>query len=203
MTENGQKVAPKFKIEFLKREAPNDPLLQELKHWCSEFHRLDLAPLYPGGSYGNLSFRPAAGSDQFIITASALALKEDLPDDRFVEVIDVDLKNMVVKANGKRPPSSESLLHSMIYSRRPDINAIFHGHSKEILSSGKRMNIPATEREEPYGSLALVEAALPLALEHDLFILKDHGFVSLGQNMSAAGKLAVEALRIARLNISM
>jgi len=195
VTEKEQKVSPKFKVKFVSHNIPSQPRLAELKHWCSEFQRLQLAPLCPGGSYGNLSFRETEGSNNFIITASALALKTDLSDDCFVQVTDVNLNDQVVQAHGNKAPSSESLLHFMIYGQRKDINAIFHGHSKEILDSGNTLNIPATEQEKPYGSLALVDSALPLAHKHDFFILKNHGFISLGKNMEEAGQNALSALR--------
>jgi ribulose-5-phosphate 4-epimerase/fuculose-1-phosphate aldolase len=186
--ENGGKPVTQFRTEFVSDELVSDPRLEELKHWCSEFHRLNLAPLYPGGSYGNLSFRVKPGSNEFVITASGLALKDNLTDDFFVLICDVDLKGQVVWVRGRRVPSSESMLHHAVYAGRPDVNAVFHGHGN--LKPG----LPETAKEEQYGSLALVNSVIPLIARHDLIVLKRHGFLSLGKDLAEAGRRVVKAL---------
>ncbi|MDD5593450.1 MAG: class II aldolase/adducin family protein [Candidatus Margulisbacteria bacterium] len=193
--ETPKKVIPKFKVDFIGAGAPHDQGLEELKRWCSIFHKKDLAPLYEHGSFGNLSFRiqgpPGGQTDQFIITASGLKLKDDLTDDCFVKVVTVDLKQQLISAAGSRLPSSETMLHAAIYQDRRDVNAVFHGHSQAIL---KCRELTATQKEEPYGSRALVESVLPLLADNDFIIMKNHGFLSLGATMKAAGEKALEVL---------
>jgi ribulose-5-phosphate 4-epimerase/fuculose-1-phosphate aldolase len=176
-----EKPVTQFRTEFIDDQLVSDPRLKTLKHWGSEFHRLNLAPLYAGGSYGNLSFRVKPGSNEFVITASGLALKDKLTDDAFVLVSNVDLEHQVIQAHGQRIPSSESMLHHAVYAARPDVNAVFHGHGN--LKPG----LPETAKEEQYGSLALVQSVIPLIAKHDLIVLKGHGFLALGKDMAEAG----------------
>lgn len=159
--------------------------LNELKYWCKIFHKYNLAPVHKGCSYGNLSFR--ARGNQFIITASQLPMKDNLTDDCFVLVS--SLKNGIVYAHGTKKPSSESMLHYAIYRKRKDVNAIFHGHSKNMLSL---KILPETKREEPYGTMKLVRAVLEVLDNNNFLIMKNHGFLSLGKNMREAGKLALK-----------
>lgn len=184
MNENGEKPVPQFRTEFIDDRVPDDPRLTALKHWCAEFHRLGLAPLYPGGSYGNLSFRVKPGAAEFIITASGLALKDKLTNDSFVRISNVDLERRVIQAHGQLIPSSETMLHHAVYAARPDVNAIFHGHCERFF----RLGLPETAQAVPYGSLELVQLVLPLIAKHDLIILKNHGFLSLGKDLDEAGR---------------
>lgn len=185
----------KFKIEMVGRNIPKDPRIKELKHWCRVFHRYNLTPPHKSGSCGNLSFRLENDKDPFIITGSRIGLKDALPDNCFVKVSSVDLKKGIVCADGIREPSSESMLHSAIYRRRKDVNAIFHGHSQEILSCANKLKIPETKQEDPYGSIELVQSVLKVLGSKSFLVIKKHGFISLGRTMEEAGEIALQIYR--------
>lgn len=178
----------KFTTKFLSDELPCDPRLDELKMWCQKFNELKLAPPYEGGSSGNLSFRIEEGRNQFIITGSRVSLGNILADS-FVKVESVDFEKGLVFCHGQREPSSESMLHFAIYQKRPEINAVFHGHSPKILSSADKLKITQTKKEEPYGTSELVQSVLDVLKEHNFLIMKNHGFLALGKAMREAGEL--------------
>lgn len=184
----------KFKVVMQGTESPEHEHLLELKQWCGLFHEKGLAPPYPGGSYGNLSFRVKACGDAFIITGTCMGLKGCLDDEKFVLVTACDFDQLTVTASGTRHPSSESMMHFALYQARPDINAIFHGHSPEILNQADRLNIPITPEEHAYGTPQLAKALELCAKSSDFFIARNHGFVSLGATMEIAGKKAVALL---------
>jgi L-fuculose-phosphate aldolase len=69
---------------------------------------------------GNLSIRLGA---EVCITPSALAYDRIEPDD--IAVIGLDGR----VRSGRRPPSSETPLHCLVYQSRPDFSAIVHTHS--------------------------------------------------------------------------
>ncbi|HBT97465.1 MAG TPA: hypothetical protein DEB25_07475 [Desulfobulbaceae bacterium] len=181
----------RFVTVFRGDEPPSHPLLSELRHWCRMFHDHGLAPPYPGGSSGNLSFR--AGSS-LIITGTAIGLKDNLADDAFVEVIACDPASGRVEARGRREPSSETLLHALLYRHFPAIGAVFHGHHDTITSQAETLGIPVSPSPLPYGSKELAEAALTLAATSDFFVLREHGFVALGGDMAKAGALCFARL---------
>lgn len=186
----------KFRTELLSAAAPADARLEELKAWCAEFHRRGFAPPYGGFSQGNLSFRIRPDEDTFVITGSQVGWKDQLADDRFVTVHGCDMERGIVSASGTRDPSSESMLHFAVYRARKDVQAVFHGHSREILRCAERpSHIPETREAQPYGSLELVRGVLDVLGKADFVILKRHGFISLGRSMEEAGKRAIEVHR--------
>ena len=184
----------KFRVEFVGKEAPQGPRISELKNWCKAFHEKNLAPPYPGGSYGNLSFRLEQGKSEFLITGSRIGLKDKLQDSCFVKVISCDFGKKVVFAKGEREPSSESMLHFAIYEKRQDVNAIFHGHCQEILDKAGELGIVETEKEEEYGTMELVQRVLDVLGENNFLMMKSHGFISLGKTMQDAGELSLKML---------
>jgi len=184
----------KFETQFLNNQIPNDPRIEDLKFWCTEFDRLKLAPPYDGGSYGNLSFRVSDNDPKFIITSSNIALKEAQANDYYVTVMSCDLINAVVYADGVREPSSESMLHYAIYRERSDVKAIFHGHCDSLLANASKLGLIETKKESPAGTIQLVQSVLDIIKKHNFIILKNHGFISMGSSMEEAGRLAVEML---------
>jgi len=188
-------VGVKFRVEFVSRAVPADARLEELKAWCAEFHRRNFAPPYGEFSQGNLSFRLRPGEDAFIITGSQVGWKDRLADDRFVTVHGCDMERGIVYAGGARDPSSESMLHFAVYRARRDVQAVFHGHSREILRCAPA-DIPETLETQPYGSLELARGVIDVLGNADFVILKRHGFISLGRSMEEAGKRAIETHRL-------
>jgi ribulose-5-phosphate 4-epimerase/fuculose-1-phosphate aldolase len=182
---------PKFETVFLSWEAPSHQHLQRLIHWCTVFHRENLAPAHETGTAGNLSFRLEEGSNAFCITAAGLIAKCKLSPDDFVVVEKCDIQNKQVFVRGNRKPSSESMMHFAIYKALPKINAVFHGHHEQLLRNAQLLDIPVTETSCDYGSEELVESIRPLLGKHNFFIIREHGFLSTGTNMEQAGALSL------------
>jgi len=186
----------KFRVKLKEKCIPAHPLISKLIYWGKTFSRLGLMPSNDcGQTLGNLSFRLKKGKNAFVITASGT--KSDFCLDSFILVTLVNFKRKMVYAIGNRMPSSESMLHFLLYRSFPDINAIFHGHCEKILKAAKKLNFPVTDKEEPYGTLALANKAIAAAKEGDFFILKNHGFVAIGKDMDESGETALNAFRIA------
>ena len=184
----------KFKARMIGTDLPNDPRLNRLKYWCGIFHKKKFAPPYEGGSYGNLSFRLKNDKDSFIITASRSSLNKSNTDDRFTTVHHVNLETKTVYAIGLRKPSSETMLHYAIYHARPDIQAIFHGHCDIISKNIKKLHIPITSKEEPYGTIALVKRVLETLNDSRILQMRNHGFLTLNKSLDGAGNIALEFL---------
>lgn len=186
----------KFQTNFLEKIAPEHPNISELKKWCKIFHERELAPPYPGGSFGNLSFRTKNNS--FIITGSRIGLKNDLQNDSFVQIQKCDILQKTIYVIGTRKPSSETMLHTEIYRHRKDVNAIFHGHCPELLEKCARLKIPETSKEKPYGTIELVKSVLEILEENKMIMMKNHGFIALGKTMQEAGNTVLDFLAKAK-----
>ncbi|MCF6366749.1 MAG: class II aldolase/adducin family protein [Bacteroidales bacterium] len=182
-----------FYIQKMKRISLH-PHIVLLKKWCGIFNRYDFAPLYPGGSSGNLSFRTKLNSDVFIITAGRTALNHSMLHTDFSEVISCNINKNTVVANGLKAPSSETLMHGLIYKNRSDINAVFHGHSKHIMKRAKENGFPETKTELPYGTIELAEDTLNTLKKYNFVILKNHGFISVGKTQEEAGTFVLSLL---------
>lgn len=131
------------------------------------------------------------GSDAFVITVSGIRLKNKLSAKDFFTVIKADPKKTLVWGSGTRPPSSEAMLHEMIYRKRRDVGAVFHGHDQTILQNARALRIPETKKEEAYGSSKLVWQVERILKKRTLLVMKNHGFISLGSSMDRAGNRAL------------
>lgn len=184
----------KFQNLMVRNEIPKDIRIHKLIEWCATFHKYNLAPTTNLGSNGNLSFRISPESNSFIISGTQIGWNHSLEYQHFVEILEIDFESRKVLAAGTRLPSSESMLHGAIYSKRSDIQAVFHGHSDILLKNEQKFQMPVTKYTTSYGSIELVNSVLEIIDQHDFLIIKEHGFISLGKNMDDAGNLALKML---------
>lgn len=178
----------KFRTIFTGKTPPVNKKSIELLEWCRKFAEQGLAPKYgTGSSHGNLSFRTKNG---MIITRSGSDLST-LKENELVEVTDCDEKNFSVEANGMFEPSSESFEHFEIYRARPDVNAVFHGHSQLILKNAKRLGVVETKNQVEFGTMENLFSVMEVLGKNDFLIMKGHGFLCLGRSLDDCGKRAL------------
>jgi ribulose-5-phosphate 4-epimerase/fuculose-1-phosphate aldolase len=172
---------------------PSDERITELRKWCKIFHDHDLAPYYPGGTHGNMSFRVKPENNAFIVTAARSSFADQLPDDSFFLIESVNPEKMQVIAHGNphREPSSETLLHDAIYKKRPEVQAILHGHCNSISSFWKQLGIPVTARFVESGTNEIVESVLEILAGHKFIEIRDHGFMAMEASIEKAGQLSM------------
>jgi L-fuculose-phosphate aldolase len=181
----------KFHTVFVSDKVPCDAKLVELKFWSEQFQKNGLTPEVEGNYTGNLSFRSKEG---FIITASGMKNKEKLTDDCFVCVKIYDKKTNTFFVEGKKKPSSESIMHQLIYESNKDVNAVFHGHNDQIVANATWLGLSLTKKEYESGTVELAEELLKVLADNKVVVLRNHGFVSLGSTMKEAGELALATL---------
>jgi len=185
----GKKI--RFNTVFVSDRIPNDNKLGELKKWSKTFQESGLTPEVQGNFTGNLSFR---SKDGFVITASGLKDKEDLEDICFVYVKAYDEQGNTFFVEGQTKPSSESIMHHLIYKACGDVKAVFHGHNDTIIAHAEELKLPVTEKEYESGTVELAKEVLKVLGDHKMIVLRNHGFVSLGNTMKEAGELALATL---------
>ncbi len=144
---------------------------------------------YVASNDGNFSTRLDA--QRVLITPTGISKGFMKP----IDLVIIDMIGNVV--SGKRKPSSEIYTHLQIYKNRPDVMSICHLHppystafaithqkldqpvlSEVIISLG---NIPIVEYSTP-GSVELSHALEPLLSNHNVFLLANHGALTLGKN---------------------
>ena len=170
----------KFRTVFARREPPPDKRITELVEWCRRLAQRGVV----GDTVGNLSFRSSAG---FIINRTAGDLGK-ITREEFVEVLQTDIGHRELTVAGAYEPSSESLMHAAIYAARPEVNAVFHGHSQRLLEQAAILRLPVTEVERPYGTAELAGEILKILEKQKIVVMRNHGFVTVGQTMAEAGR---------------
>jgi L-fuculose-phosphate aldolase len=185
----------RFNTVFVSDRIPRDAKIVELKKWSETFQKSGLTPEVQGNFTGNLSFRSKEG---FVITASGLKDKQDLADVCFVYVKAYDEGGNTFFVEGQTTPSSESIMHHLIYEKCGDVNAVFHGHNDLIVAYAKELGLPVTEKEYESGTIELAKEVLKVLGDRKLIVLRNHGFVSLGNTMKEAGERALATLNEAK-----
>ena len=136
---------------------------------------------------GNISVRHNKG---FIITTSGSNLGS-LQRDELAYVRKCVIEDGIVEYMGPNLPSSETFMHSMIFQCKPAVQAIVHVHDPATLNQAT-VDIEATEKEVPYGTLELARMACDTFVKADkIIILKNHGYVAVGIDLNQAVDLVI------------
>jgi L-fuculose-phosphate aldolase len=145
------------------------------------------------GSDGNISIRLEDG--RIFITPSGMPKGHLVADD--IVAVDADGNRI----SGNLEPSSELAMHLHVYRQRPDINACVHAHpiyATAFAVSGVPIDADVLPETVLFvGDVPLIEYAppgtdaLPNALDgfladHEAFLLKNHGLLTLGRNLEEA-----------------
>ncbi len=155
--------------------------------WCRRFSDLMLV----AAEAGNLSFRLRGG---FVITPTGKSKAELSPED-LVEVVNCDIGKKEVTVRGIFEPSSESMLHWLIYKNRNDVNAIFHLHDFDVLEK-TGLGLKSTVRVMPYGTVELANEVLSaLGKKENYILMRNHGVIACCRSMDEAGELALDVHR--------
>ena len=105
------------------------------------------------------------------------------------------------KLEGKLNPSSEIKMHMRVYRERPDVNAVVHAHPpvataftvagvnldqyilpEAVLTIGE---VPTCEYGTP-STMEIPDSLEPYIQNHDAFLLKNHGALTVGCNLNKA-----------------
>lgn len=150
-----------------------------------KLNRYDMAP----ANGGNMSIRLRRG---FAVTSSGCNLADIEPDD-IVWVHSCHPDREEVQYEGSRLPSSESILHHMIYEARSDSRCVIHAHDPVATSTTLADAVPESSREEPYGTLALARIAVEtFRSDRRVILLRNHGYVATGECLEAVANAIVE-----------
>ena len=176
----------KFNIQQIADHFEYDDRLATLHDWIFLLGELGLAPVHSQGAYGNHSYR--LSRDSFIITRTGMLPCREMDERDYCQVSYAE-KSDTFLVRGSFEPSSESFLHLHIYKRFPETQAIMHGHSSLLNRFARQLSIAETAKEQPYGTLELALAALEILDDETPFmILKNHGFVAMGEDINTTGR---------------
>ena len=198
----------KYRLDHIYQTNGYDESLSEMNAWRTIFFRLDMIgqnPLKYGGlGFGNISRKPKADDDRFIISGTQTGHIEHLTDAHYCTVIDVDFVDNAIRSRGACKPSSEALTHACVYRQDARIRAVIHVHSPELWRKTAALKLPHTAADIAYGTPAMVQAVEELFKTGQferlhLFSMLGHedGVVSFGHSMQQAAWELIRHLALA------
>jgi L-fuculose-phosphate aldolase len=101
---------------------------REIREKVISYARKLLAERLVYSTAGNISVRLPARSDLFACTPSASQYDMLEPED--IAIVSVDGRQV----DGRRPPTSEVAMHSMILKYRPEVGSVVHTHGKAVMT---------------------------------------------------------------------
>jgi L-fuculose-phosphate aldolase len=117
------------------------------------------------------------------------------------DMVVVDLEGTLIRGAPGRRPSTERLLHLLLYQARADVQAVVHAHPPTAVAAtmaGVSMDtewLPETILTlgaiptAPYaltGTPEMYEAIAPFVEEHDALLLSHHGALTMGATLAEA-----------------
>jgi L-fuculose-phosphate aldolase len=166
---------------------------QRARELFCEIGRRCYAKNFVEANGGNFSYRLADG--RILATPTMISKGFMEPDD--MVLLDLD-GNQV---GGHRKKTSEILMHLTFYRHRPEVRSVIHAHPRHASAfavTNKPLpkcvipeveifvgEVPITDYETP-GTPKLSETLLPVIQDFNVFLLANHGAVSLGRTVMEA-----------------
>jgi ribulose-5-phosphate 4-epimerase/fuculose-1-phosphate aldolase len=166
-------------------------------------------------AYGHVSIRHPDRPDHFLLSRSRSPELVEPGD-----IMEFTLEGEVVGSD-KRPPYLERFIHSGIYEKRPDINAVVHSHAEGVLpfavtnkplipvihsASEIGLNVPVWDIRDKFGdtNLLVTNAAQGRDLAHtfgtnSVALMRGHGFAAGGQTLLQVLRMSVALPKNARV----
>ena len=181
-------VGVKFKALLISRKLPLGAAdsYDAFQRACMRLKKHGMTP----ANGGNVSVRFGRG---FVISSSGCNLG-CIEENELVLVERCNVRSEKVCYRGPRKPSSESMMHWLIYRNRPEAVAVIHAHDElatrpELLAG----RIQESEREEPYGTIELAHMAIAtFRRKEHIIVLKNHGYVAMGPDLDETCDLIVK-----------
>ena len=159
---------------------------------CEVGHRL-YAHGFVAANDGNISVK--VGENEFYCTPTGVSKGSLTPE----MIIKIDAEGN--KLEGSLNPSSEIKMHLRVFRERPDVNAVVHAHPpvataftvagipldryilpEAVLTIG---DVPTCDYATP-STMEIPDSLMPYIENHDAFMLKNHGALTVGNTLTRA-----------------
>ncbi len=179
--------------------------ISQIDSWRTILHRMQLIGQnrnrYQGYGYGNISLRLATCPLQFLISGTQTGHLQTLTRENYCLILAATPKANRITSLGPCKPSSEALTYAMVYRQNPDIQAVIHVHCPEIWHAAKKLQLPCTAADIPYGSPEMADAVATLfqsgqLASRSVFTMLGHedGVIAFGKSLPQAAMALIQCL---------
>jgi hypothetical protein len=169
-------------------------------------HRIRLIGVYPDGlGFGNISQRKnylrfhRTRRPQFIISGTQTGALAKLKGEHYTRVVDFDVEQFTVTAQGMARASSEAMTHGSIYEMNPNIRAIIHFHHPGLWQRMIEENYESTGKWVLYGTYEMAKAVKECVgpKTQGIFVMRGHkdGGVAYGPSLNTAMNIIAAAYK--------
>lgn len=188
----------KFQLDFRQQvvlKAEDVAQISSWRHIMLQLGMLGQTPeRYDNYGFGNISQRYGSGS-QFIISGTQTGGIEAMTAADYALVTACLPEQNRIVAQGETKPSSEAMTHGQLYQIDNEINFVIHAHCPQIWQQATALNLPQTDAEVPYGTVAMAEEVARLfqhstVLQQGIFTMAGHedGVVAFGNSAEQAAQ---------------
>src|SRR5690349_15098450 len=169
-------------------------------------------------AYGHVSVRHPQKPDRFLIAAS---LAPELVGD--ADILELNLDGTPVNSDG-RPLYHERFIHGGIYEARPDVQAVVHAHSEDVLPftisktplrpvihSGSFIgqHVPVWDIADRFGATNMLVTNMEQARDlagvlgkNNVALMRGHGFSAAARSLIEVVRMSVYVPRNARVQMA-
>lgn len=191
----------KFQCEWEKTSALPESQIREVNQWRNRLYDAGLIGIYDNGvGYGNVSVRVHSSLGQFIITGTQTGGIERLTAAHYTLVTYYSLDNNQVYCQGPIKASSESMTHAVFYESDTEINAVVHGHHKNLWQHLLH-RAPTSRANVAYGTPEMAQEVKRLFQQTGLsndktMVMAGHedGIVTFGKSVKEASQILLSHL---------
>jgi len=191
----------KFHCAWEQTDPLSHEMIHELNDWRNRLYKAGLIGIYPNGiGYGNVSARVYNSQQQFVITGTQTGGIARLDHSYYTLVTAYSLEENRVHCQGPLRASSESMTHAVFYETDPSIQAVVHGHHKQLWQRFLH-KVPTTGKNVPYGTPDMAKEVQRLfgetkLSEEKIMAMAGHeeGIVAFGKSQQEAAELLLSML---------
>jgi len=172
-----------FQTFFTSKEKSNCPLIPDVVRLGKKFKDIGLLKHI---NTGVVSLRYGR---RLLVNGNT----DDLGEiNEFLEIVDYDPVKKIILIMGSKNPPVDAPIHWLIHHARDDINAVVSLDGERLAErfTGK---LPATEKEEPSGTLELAKEILKTLRAGKSIIIKNKGVLFVGSSLKEVENLILKA----------
>ncbi len=164
-----------------------------LNTWREVLYKLEMIGINDQGlGFGNISVRKDR-TRNFYITGSMTGSITTLGEEHYCLVTGFDINSNALSCKGPVRASSESMTHAVVYSSRPEMNAVIHIHHP-VFWTNLLAKVAATPDSIAYGTPEMARAIQelldnPEVVERRVIVMAGHsgGILFFGKQIDEAG----------------